>query len=424
MQRVPTAAVVIGSPPRTPLRPRRRVAQVLGMIGPAFVTAIAYVDPGNVATNVAAGADFGYLLVWVVVAANLVAMLIQYLSAKLGIVTGKSLARVCRERYSRPVSVGLWIQAECVAVATDLAEVLGGAIGLNLLFGVPLLPAGVITAILSFIILAASSRQRQQPFERLIMLFLALILIGFLWSAIAAHPAATEIGRGLVPRFAGSQSVLLATGIVGATVMPHAIYLHSALAADRFDDDRTSAPARDEVLWVTRVDIVGAMTIAGLVNLMLLVAAAAALRGFVVETIDDAFQALRTSLGPAAAIMFAAGLLASGLASSSVGTYAGSVILDGFMERRLPRLARRLATMVPALLILALGVPPGQALVASQAALCVGLPFAIWPLVLVTSDAKAMGVHVNRGITAWAATTAAVLVTVLDLVLIYLMFAT
>ena len=326
----------------------RRRPRLLLPLGPAFVAGIAYVDPGNVATNFSAGSRYGYLLVWVVVAANIMAVLVQYLSAKLGIATGKTLPELCRERYPRPVARGLWLQAEAVALATDLAEVLGGAVALNLLFDLPLLTGALITGVVSFLVLSVQRPGRQQHFERVVIYLLGIIATGFVWSAVQAGPSIDGVATGLVPGFAGKDSILLAAGILGATVMPHAIYLHGALVRDRFGDELDRPMRKRVLLRATRTDVLLAMAVAGAVNLAMVLAGAAALQGTGVESLHDVHQGLGEVLGRATALMFAVALLASGFASSSVGTYAGSVILEGFLQRHIALPVRRLVTLVPA----------------------------------------------------------------------------
>lgn len=389
-------------------------------LGPAFVAGIAYVDPGNVATNFTAGSRYGYLLVWVVVAANVIAMLVQYLSAKAGIATGKTFPELCRERFPRPVSRGLWVQAEAVALATDLAEVLGGAIALNLLFGLPLITGAVITGVVSFLVLSIQRPERQKRFERAIIYLLGVIVVGFAWSAIGASPSAAQTARGLVPGFEGRDSVLLAAGILGATVMPHAIYLHSALVRDRFGAQLNGRQRRRDLLRATRVDVVFAMAIAGAVNLAMILAGAGALQGLGVETLGDVYNGLDQVLGTTAAVLFAIGLLASGFASSSVGTYAGSVILEGFLQRRIALPVRRLITLAPALAIVAIGLDPTQMLVISQVVLSFGIPFALWPLVILTRNSGVMGEMVNKPVTTVAAALAATVISALNITLIVL----
>jgi manganese transport protein len=387
-------------------------------LGPAFVAGIAYVDPGNVATNTAAGARFGYLLVWVVVAANVTAMLVQYLSAKLGIATGQSLPRSCRDRYQRPTRLALWAQAEVVAMATDLAEILGGAVALLLLFDVPLVVGGLTVAFVSVLLLTLQGR-RQAAFERLIIGFLVVIAVGFLYPAVAAEPDVGGIVRGVVPRLEGTESLLLATAMLGATVMPHAIYLHSALVVDRFGTHHTGEQAA-QLLRATKVDVRLSMAVAGAINLAMVLLAAGALQTDPPETLEQVHQGIEVALGPLAATLFALGLLASGFASTSVGTYAGAVILEGFTGRRVHILVRRLVTIVPALGILAVGVEPTTALVISQVVLSFGIPFAMFPLLALTSDPTVMGSMVNRRVTAWAGWAAALGISLLNLVLIAL----
>jgi manganese transport protein len=389
------------------------------LLGPAFVAAIAYVDPGNVATNTAAGARYGYLLVWVVVVANVMAGLVQYLSAKLGLVTGQSLPEAVRDRVATPVRLAYWVQAEVVAMATDLAEVLGGAIALNLLFDLPLLAGGLITGVVSTGLLLVQDRRGQRPFERVITGLLLVIAIGFVAGLFVSPPSGSALLTGLVPRFADSSSVLLAAGMLGATVMPHAVYLHSALARDRHGK-QTGRPL-DRLLVATRYDVGIAMVFAGAVNLAMLLLAATALAGFAdVDTLPAVHAAIGTQLGPGIAVLFALGLLASGFASTSVGCYAGAVVMGGLLRKRIPLLARRLLTLAPALVLLAVGVNPTWTLVISQVVLSFGIPFALIPLVSLTARRAVMGTYVNRGATTVFAWLVAAAVIVLNVALIYL----
>lgn len=392
------------------------------LLGPAFVAAIAYVDPGNFATNITAGSTYGYLLVWVVIVSNLLAMLIQYLSAKAGIATGSNLPELCREHFTRPVVLGLWAQAEIVTIATDLAEVLGGALALRLLFDLPLLVGGIITGLVAFALLGFQGRGHR-PFETVVTGLFAVILLGFLYSVVVGGIDAGALGGGTVPRFAGTDSVLLATGMLGATVMPHVIYLHGALTQGRYVRD--TEPERMALLRSQRVDVVVAMTLAGLVNLSMLVVAAQVLSGGSrpTDTIEAAHAELATALGPAAALFFALALLASGLAASSVGTYAGQVVMQGFLRRRIPLTVRRLVTLSPALVVLAFGVDPTRALVLSQVVLSFGIPFALVPLVLLTRRGDVMGGLVNRPLTTWTASGVATVIIILNAVLIGLTLA-
>lgn len=393
------------------------------MLGPAFVAGVAYVDPGNVATNAAAGSRFGYLLVWVILFSNLLAMLVQYLSAKLGIATGKSLPELCRHEYRRGASVAMWLQAEAVAVATDVAEILGGAVALNLLFGMPLLVGGVVTAAVSFLVLRLQRPGRQRAFETVIIFMLAVIAIGFLWSATASRPDPHQFANGLVPRLAGAESLVLAAGMLGATVMPHAIYLHSALIRDRFGAGNRSASRRRQLVRATRADVSGAMAVAGAVNLAMVVAAAAALHGEGIESLADVHAGLDQNLGAGVALLFAVALLVSGVASSSVGTYSGSVILEGFLQRRLSPTVRRAATIVPAMVILALGTDPMTALVGSQVVLSFGIPFALFPLMRFTQTKSLMHELVNKKMTTIVGYCAAIMVSGLNAFLIYLLLS-
>jgi manganese transport protein len=397
------------------LRSRRRIWPLLG---PAFVAAVAYVDPGNVATNFSGGAAFGYTLLWVIVAANLMAMLIQSLTAKLGMATGRDLPTLCRERLPRPVTRLLWAQAEAVAIATDLAEVVGGAVALNLLFGVPLPVGGVITAVVAFVLLAAQSRGHR-PFERVITGLLLVIGLGFGYALICSGVSVRGLAGGMVPTFDGSQSLLLATGILGATVMPHVIYVHSALTPGRYGDVVTAGrttEGRRRLLRAQRLDVLLAMGLAGAVNAAMLVIAAQLFSGRSdAGSLEVVHAGLGDRLGAGAAAAFGIALLASGLASSSVGTHAGQVVMAGFLRRSIPVPARRAVTLAPALAVLLLGGDPTQALVWSQVVLCFGIPFALVPLLWLTSRRDLMGGWVNRRVTTGVGALVAVLIIGLNL---------
>ena len=396
-----------------------RALRTAPLLGPAFVAAIAYVDPGNFATNFAAGTGYGYLLLWVIVAANLMAMLIQSLSAKLGLATGRNLPEACRDTFPQPVSVALWAQAEVVAIATDLAEVIGGAVALNLLFGLPLPLGGAVTGVVAFGLLALQERGHR-PFERAVTGLFAVIFTGFLLTLLRVPVQAGPLAAGLVPRFAGPKSLMLATGILGATVMPHVIYLHSALTCRR---DPVHTPAqRRRLLSAHRRGVLVAMGLAGLVNAAMLVVAAALFHGSAIpgtDTLEGVHAGLERALDAPAATLFALALLASGFASSGVGTYAGQVVMQGFVQRRIPLLLRRALTLAPALVVLTLGVDPTAALVFSQVVLAFGIPFALVPLVLLTRDRRLMGELVNRGVTTAAASAAAVVIIGLNVVLLW-----
>jgi manganese transport protein len=401
------------------VRERGRVRGVLALLGPAFVACIAYVDPGNFATNIAGGAKYGYLLLWVLLSANLMAMLIQNLSAKIGIATGRNLAELCREHFPRPVAWGLWIQAELIAMATDLAEFVGAAIALNLLFGVPLFHAGIITAVVAFGILGLQAKGYRR-FELVIAGLLGVIILGFLYDTLRIGFDAGEAAKGFIPGFAGTDSVLLATGILGATVMPHVIYLHSALTQNRI-------PTRDDaerrrLLRFQRIDVGVAMTIAGVVNMSMLVIAASLFHSnglTSLDSIEEAHAQFGNLAGGGAALAFATALLASGLASSSVGTYAGQVVMQGFIARSIPIVLRRLVTMTPALIVLAVGLNPSRSLVISQVVLSFGIPFALVPLVLLTRRKDVMGALVNRRLTTVVASVVAALIIALNAFLLY-----
>jgi manganese transport protein len=399
-----------------------RPGRLVWLLGPALVAGVAYLDPGNVASNMTAGARFGYLLVWVVVAGNVMAWLIQYLSAKLGIVTGASLPQILGQRIRRPLSRRLyWLQAELVAMATDLAEIIGGAVALNLLFGVPLLAGGVITGVISMIVLTVQTRRGPQVFERVIVSLMLIITVGFTAGVFFAPPDAGGVISGLVPRFEGANSVLLAASILGATIMPHAIYAHSALTRDRFPEVREAAATR-RLLWATKWDVTIAMAVAGTVNLAILLVAASALQGVPgTDTLEGAYAALDATLGSVVATVFAVGLLASGLASTSVGAYAGAEIMHGLLHVRVPLLLRRLITLLPALIILGSGFDPTEALVLSQVVLSFGIPFALVPLVWLTAQRGLLGAWTNRWFTTAAGALAALLLIALNIVLLTLL---
>jgi manganese transport protein len=408
-------AVVLQPSPLELLRSRGRVRSTIALLGPAFVAAVAYVDPGNFATNISGGAQYGYLLLWVILAANLMAMLIQYLSAKIGIATGRNLPELCREHFPKTVAIGLWVQAELIAMATDLAEFVGAAIALNLLFGVPLFAAGLITAVVAFAILGLQTRGYRR-FETTIAGLLGVILLGFIYEVVHSGADPGGIAGGFVPGFQGQESVLLATGILGATVMPHVIYLHSALTQRRVQprDDGE----RRSLLRYQRLDVTIAMGVAGLVNMSMLVVAAALFRGSGIDTIEGAHSGFESALGPGAAIAFGLALLASGLSSSSVGTYAGQVVMQGFVRRSIPLALRRLVTMAPALVVLGVGLDPTSSLVISQVVLSFGIPFALVPLVILTRRSDVMGAFANARRTTLAASVVAALIIALNIFLL------
>jgi manganese transport protein len=404
------------------LRARGRIRGSVALLGPAFVAAVAYIDPGNFATNFSAGARYGYTLVWVIVAANLMAMLVQYLSAKTGVATGRDLPELCREHFPRAVSRGLWVQAELIAMATDLAEFVGAAVGLNLLFHVPLFPAGLITAVVAFAILALEQRGYRR-FELAIGGLLGIVLLGFAYDLVAVGADPAGVAAGLVPRFAGPDSLLLVAGIIGATVMPHVVYLHSALTKSRvFCRDDAE---RRELLRFQRVDVLVGLGAAGLINLSMLFIAASLFNRTGrsdVDSIEAAHAGLGQLVGGGAALAFAVALLASGLSSSSVGTHAGQVVMQGFIRRRIPLLIRRGFTMLPALVVLGLGLPTTDSLVISQVVLSFGIPFALVPLVLLTSRVDIMGSFANRPITTVATACIAAVIIVLNMYLLYATF--
>ena len=400
------------------LRGDRRF-RLLPFLGPAFIACVAYIDPGNFATNIAGGSQFGYTLVWVIVASNLMAMLIQMLSAKLGIATGRNLPEVCRERFSHRTSILLWIQAELIAMATDLAEFLGAAIGFHLLLGVDLFPAAVITGVAAFGILALQ-RFGFRPLEAVIAAIVGVIGVCYLGELFLADPPLGTVGRhAITPDFAGTESVLLAVGILGATVMPHVIYLHSALLQNRIVPGNDQEAKR--LFRYTRIDVVIAMTIAGLINMAMLVMAASTFyeSGLLdVDSLEGAHKTLEPLLGGASSTLFALALLGSGLSSSAVGTLAGQVVMQGFIKRQIPLFVRRAVTMLPAFVVIGLGVDPSRTLVISQVVLSFGIPFALVPLVMFTRRPEVMGVLVNKRATTATASVVAALIIALNLFLL------
>jgi manganese transport protein len=399
-------------------RAKGRIRGTLALLGPAFVAAVAYIDPGNFATNIAGGAKYGYLLVWVIIAANLMAMLVQYLSAKTGIATGRNLPELCREHFRRPVSFGLWLQAEAIAIATDLAEFVGAAIALNLLFGVPPFVAGLMTAVVAFAILGLQSRG-YRAFELAIAGFLGIVFLGFLYDLTHVDVDGGALAAGLVPNFQGSDSVMIAVGILGATVMPHVVYLHSALTSTRMH--AADAGEKRTLLRYQRLDVLLAMGIAGVINLTMLVVAAglfhkAGMTG--VDSIEGAHDGMSRLIGGGAALAFAVALLASGLSSSSVGTFAGQVVMQGFIARQIPLFLRRAITMAPSLVVLAIGVNASTTLVISQVVLSFGIPFALVPMIFLTRRRDVMGALVNRRHTTVVASVVAAMIIGLNVFLL------
>src|SRR6266849_6253949 len=392
---------------------------LLPFLGPAFIACVAYMDPGNFATNIAGGSKFGFTLVWVIVASNLMAMLIQTLSAKLGIATGRNLPEVCREHLPRRVSIGLWLQAEAIAMATDLAEFLGAALGFHLLLGIGLFPAALITGATTFAILGLQ-RFGFRPLEAVIAGFVGVISACYVAELWFAHPPlATVAKHAVLPEFKGNESVLLAVGILGATVMPHVIYLHSALTQNRI------VPRNDEeaktLYRYTRIDVLIAMVIAGLINMAMLVVAATVFFGsglHNVASLEGAHRTLEPLLGGASSVLFALALTASGLSSSTVGTMSGQVVMQGFIQRRVPLFVRRFVTMIPAFIVIGIGVDPSRTLVISQVILSFGIPFALIPLVMFTSRRDVMGVLVNHRATIVAAVVVATIISGLNIFLL------
>src|SRR6266498_4187301 len=399
------------------------LARLMPFLGPAFIACVAYVDPGNFATNIQGGAKFGYMLLWVIVASNLMAMLIQTLSAKLGIATGKNLAEHCREQFPRPLTITMWGLMEIVAMATDLAEFLGAALGFNLLFHIPLLAAALLTAVTTFIILGLE-RRGFRPLEAVITALVGVIAVCYLFETILDRPDMAQVAfHAVVPQFAGLESVLLATGILGATVMPHVIFLHSSLTQNRIPTQDVSQLKR--LFRFEIIDVTIAMGLAGLVNAAMLIMASSTffIKGLTqIGSIEEAYRTLTPLLGSAASTVFAISLLASGVSSSTVGTMAGQVIMQGFIHRKIPIWVRRAVTMTPPIIVITLGLDPTRTLVLSQVVLSFGLPFAIIPLVMFTSRRDIMGALVNQRITTIAACLAAALIIALNLFLLYQIF--
>jgi manganese transport protein len=393
--------------------------RILPFLGPAFIASVAYIDPGNFATNIAGGSRYGYTLVWVIVASNLMAMLVQTLSAKLGVATGLNLAEVCRDELPRRVTLGLWVQAELIAIATDLAEFLGAALGFHLLTGIGLLPAAFCTGVASFLILGLQ-RFGFRPLEATIVVLVGVIGACYVVELFQARPNLAAVAHhAVVPQFAGTGSVVLAVGIIGATVMPHVIWLHSALMQDRIRPQNDEQARR--LMRFTTIDVLIAMSIAGLINVAMLVMAASTFfkHGLHhVESLEGAHRTLVPLLGGASSALFAGALLVSGLSSSAVGTLSGQVVMQGFIRRGIPIVVRRLVTMVPAFVVIALGANPSRTLVLSQVILSFGIPFALVPLVRFTGRRELMGVLVNSRLTTVAATVVAGLIVSLNVYLL------
>jgi manganese transport protein len=418
---LPGEARVLRAAERSLTGERRGLRGAMPFLGPAFIAAVAYIDPGNFATNMAGGSQFGYTLLWVVLAANLMAMLIQSMSAKLGIATGRSLPEVCRDRFPFPVVVFLWLQAELIAMATDLAEFVGAALGLYLVFGIPLFIAGLVTGVIAFAILALQAWGFRR-FEVAISVLVGVIVAAFGVQVLHVHASASAIAQGtLIPRFHGSQSVLLAVGILGATVMPHVIYLHSALTQRRIIG--ATPWARHKIYRFELVDVMIAMGIAGVINMAMLTTAAAAFhsRGLVNIGTDlhQVSDALNRYVGSHSGLIFGIALLASGISSSCVGTLAGQVVMQGFIHRQISIFLRRAITMTPALILIGANYNPSHALVLSQVFLSFGIPFALIPLVVFCRNPTLMGTLVNHRLTSWAAYTVTAIIITLNIFLLY-----
>jgi len=397
---------------------KARIARVVSLLGPAFVAAVAYVDPGNFAANFSAGAKHGYLLLWVLIFANLMAGLVQYLSAKVGVVTGKSLPQVIASRLGDKSRIAYWVQAEVVAAACDLAEVVGGAIALQLLFNVPLVAGGIITGLVSLLLLATYTRKGQHVYERVIVSLLLVIPIGFVVGLFMHQPQVGQMLTGIVPRLEGKETILLAVAMLGATIMPHVVYLHSALSRDKHG--KVEVKKLEPILRATKIDVAIAMVLAGGVNISMLVLAASVLKGNAADSLEGIFRALGTNLAPLVGWLFAIGLLVSGFASTSVGTQAGDVIMHGLLKRRISPFVRRILVIIPSILLLAFAVDPTQILLVSQIALSFGIPFALVPLAIATSSKRIMGEARNTRPITIAIYLITAFVSMLNLVLIWL----
>lgn len=400
----------------------RKARRVLTLLGPAFVAAVAYVDPGNFAANFSAGAEYGYALLWVLVFANLMASLVQYLSAKVGLVTGMSLPEVIAKKLGRKSRITYWVQAEVVAISTDLAEVIGGAIALNILFGLPLLLGAVITGLVSLLLLVIYTKRGQKLFERIIVGLLFIIPLGFFAGLIIQPPDAAGVMSGLLPQLRNGDMVLLAAAMLGATVMPHVVYLHSALSRDRHG--KAGKEELKKLLKATKIDVGLAMVLAGSVNISMLLLAASALQGVEgTDSLEGIFAALGANVSPIVASLFGLSLLVSGFASTTVGAHAGAVIMDGMLKRSIPLLVRRVITIIPAVVIVGFGIDPTQALIISQVILSFGIPFALIPLALATSSKKIMGEQRNHWAIIAILTLITAVIVVLNVALIWLTFA-
>lgn len=400
----------------------RRARRVLLLLGPAFVAAVAYVDPGNFAANFSAGAQYGYALLWVLIFANLMASLVQYLSAKVGLVTGMSLPEVVAKKLGRKSRIAYWLQAEAVAISTDLAEVIGGAIALNILFGLPLLAGAVITGLVSLLLLVIYTHRGQKIFERVIVGLLLVIPLGFFAGLVMQPPDAAGMVAGLVPQLRNGDMVLLAAAMLGATVMPHVVYLHSALSRDRHG--KAEKEELRKLLKATKIDVGLAMLLAGSVNISMLLLAASALHGVPnTDSLQGIYTALESNVGVIVAWLFGLSLLVSGFASTTVGAHAGAIIMDGMLQRSIPLLIRRVITIIPAVIIVGFGIDPTQALIVSQVVLSFGIPFALVPLLLATSSRKIMGDQTNPRIITIILSVIVAIIVVLNLALIWLTFA-
>lgn len=400
----------------------KKARQIISLLGPAFVAAVAYVDPGNFAANISAGAEYSYALLWVLVMANFMATIVQYTSAKVGIVTGKDLPQLIATKLSKKWRVAYWLQAELVAIATDLAEVIGGAIALNMLFGIPLLGGAIITGLVSLLLLAIYSRRGQKTFERIVVGVLLIIPIGFIIGLIMQPPNGAAALGGLVPTLRNADMVLLATAMLGATVMPHVVYLHSALTRDRHG--KVAKSQISSLLRATKIDVVIAMVVAGSVNIMMLLLAASSLQGMPgSDSLQSIYIGIEHTISPLVAWLFGLSLLVSGFASTAVGAHAGSVIMKSMINRDISLYLRRLITIIPAIVLIALGLDATFALIISQVTLSFGIPLALIPMIFITKSGRLMGEYKSSPMQMALLMAIIVIISLLNVTLIALTFA-
>lgn len=402
---------------------RKSIRQLFKFLGPAFIVSVAYIDPGNFATNISGGSIFNYNLIWVILWSNLMAIFLQTMSAKLGIATDANLSEVCSKVFSKKVNWLLWVVAELAAIATTMAEFLGGTLGFYLLFGIPLVYAGFLTGVVTFFIIYMQ-KYGQRIIEIIITIFVAIICICYTTEIFLAKPDWVQVGyHTLVPSLPNSHAVLIAVGMLGATVMPHVIYLHSQLVQCR----NKGMTLEDKIshLRMERIDITLAMNIAFIVNASMVIVSATVFysKGIVVDSIEQAHQSLSPLLGSLSSGIFAIALLASGFSSSAVGAMAGETVMDGFINIKIPTNIKRIVTMAPAMIIIAMGINPMKALIISQVFLSFALPFAIIPMMIITSKKDIMGIFTNKLLTKVIGWIITIIIISLNIVLLFLTFS-